>query len=77
MCLLAESKFPGTEIKQIQNNDLWEVGCKHLAMIGQWRSSVTNQVSFNADVSASTPRRELLNHTQEQYCLTKCNLRLA
>lgn len=56
MCLLAESKFPGTEIKQIQNNDLWELGCKHLAMIGQWRASVTNQVSFIVDVSASTPR---------------------
>lgn len=35
MCLLAKSKFPGTEIKQIQNNDSWELGRKHLAMIGQ------------------------------------------
>lgn len=68
MCLLAKSKFPGTEIKQIQNNDLWELGCKHLAMIGQWRSSVTNQVSFNLMFQLPLLDNSFLT-IQKQYCV--------
>lgn len=55
MCFLANSKFPGTERVQRENNDLWEFECKQGVMIGQWSWSVTNQVSFNPEASVHFP----------------------